>query len=101
MPCTPKKTLQAAKDSGNYAVVQVKENQKQLLDDCRVTAKHDAPVDTFVAPPSCGHGRIEHRECRVFECAYTTDAEWQSLIAQIIEVRRTREWKDAKTGQWR
>jgi hypothetical protein len=46
--------------------VQVKENQKQLLDDCRITAQKDAPVDTFIAPPESGHGRIEHRQCRVF-----------------------------------
>ena len=101
MRCTHKKTLQAVKDSGNEALTQVKENQKQLLDDCRITAAQDTPVDSFVAAPESGHGRIEHRECRVFDCLYTTDPEWQPLIAQIIEVRRIRERKDTKAKQWK
>ncbi len=81
-------------------MVQVKENQKQLLDDCRVTAAHETPVDTFVAPSESGHGRIEHRQCRVFDCLFTTDPEWQPLIAHIIEVRRVRECFNTRTKAW-
>ncbi len=81
--------------------MQVKGNQAQLLDDCRVVVAHEEPVDIFVAAPESGHGRIDHRSCRVFDCAYTTDAEWQPLIAQIVEVRRCREWLDRKTKAWK
>lgn len=82
-------------------MVQVKENQKQLLDDCRIAAQKDTPIDTFTAPVESGHGRIEHRECRIFNCLYTTDPEWQPLIQQIIEVKRLREWMDTKAKKWK
>ena len=32
---------------------------------------------------------------------YTTDPEWQPLIAQIVEVRRVRKWMDTKAKQWK
>ena len=81
--------------------MQVKGNQKQLLDDCQVTAKSETPVDAFIAPPESGHGRIEHRQCRVFSCLYTTDPEWMTFIAQVVEVKRVREWMDTKSKQWK
>ena len=80
--------------------MQVKENQKQLLDDCRITAANDTPVDSFTALPEKGHGRIEIRSCRVFECNYATDAQWMPLIAQIVEIRRERNVLNTKTNQW-
>jgi hypothetical protein len=100
MPCTPKKTLRAIKDSGNCGLVQIKENQKQLLDDCRATTRGDAPTASFSAPLEKGRGRIEQRSVRVFSCNYTTDPEWQPLIAEIIEVQRKREVLNTKTNQW-
>ena len=80
--------------------MQVKENQKQLLDDCRITAANDTPVDSFTAPPEKGHGRMETRSCQVFECNYATDAQWMPLIAQIIEIRRERSVFNTKTKCW-
>jgi predicted transposase YbfD/YdcC len=89
------------KGSGNDVLVQVKENQAQLLDDCRVVARNETPLDIFVAAPEKAHGRMEYRECRVFDCAYTTDPQWQPLIARIVEVKRVRECRDAKSKQWK
>lgn len=80
--------------------MQVKENQKQLLDDCRATIRGDAPLASFVAPPEKGRGRIEQRRLRVFACAYTTDHEWQPLIAEIIEVHRKRAVLNTQTKRW-
>jgi len=88
------------KDSGNNVIVQVKENQQQLLDDCRVTAQNETPLSVYAAPPESGRGRIEQRGCRVFECAFTTDPQWQTLIAQIVEVRRVRECFNTRTKCW-
>jgi len=81
-------------------VTQVKENQQQLLDDCCITARHDTPLDVYVAPSESGHGRIERRQCRVFDCGFTTDPQWQALIAQVIEVRRVRECFNTRTKRW-
>jgi predicted transposase YbfD/YdcC len=81
-------------------LAQVKENQKQLLDDCRVMARHDAPVDTFAATPEKAHGRMETRAIRVFDCTYTTDPGWQPLITQIVEAHRIREVFNTRKKCW-
>lgn len=82
-------------------MVQVKENQAQLLDDCEVVAFIETPIDSFFAPIEKAHGRIENRECFVFNCEFTTDPGWNELIAQIIVVKRKREWLDSKLKQWK
>jgi predicted transposase YbfD/YdcC len=79
----------------------VKGNQKELLDDCRVMAANDVPVDAFTAEPESGHGRVEQRSVRVFECHYTSDPEWTQWIVQVAQVHRVREVKDTKTGTWK
>ncbi len=89
------------KESGNAALAQVKENQKQLLYDCQMAARHEQRVDSFIAPTESGHGRIEHRQCHVFECEFTTDPEWKPLVAQIVQLRRIRECRDTRTKQWK
>jgi predicted transposase YbfD/YdcC len=88
------------KGSGNAIVVQVKDNQKQLLDDCRITAQNESPVECFSAPAEKARNRIEYRECRVFVCLYTTDSEWNGLIHHIIEVKRRTETFNTKTKLW-
>lgn len=80
--------------------MQVKDNQQQLLDDCCITARHDTPLEVYSAPSESGHGRIERRECRVFDCRFTTDPQWQELIAQIVEVRRLRECFNTRKKAW-
>ena len=100
MPCIPKKTLREVKASGNHAVVQVKDNQKQLFEDCLLTIANETPVDTFLSEKECGHGRIEQRRVRVFENLGNTDEAWEPLICQIIEVHRITERKKTKTKSW-
>jgi len=101
MPCTPKKTLKSAIESGNDVVIQVKGNQAQLLTDCELVALMEVPIDSFIAPPEKGHGRIESRECFVFNCEFTTDPEWENLISQIVVVKRQTEKLNTLTKNWK
>lgn len=88
------------KASGNDVIVQVKENQAQLLDDCQIVASVEQPRDSFQAPIEKGHGRIETRSARVFDFTFSTDPEWQECIKQVVEITRIREVKNTKTRQW-
>ena len=54
MPCTVKKTFEAARDSGNVLIAQVKANQPilhQTLEACRLT--HFFPVEHILDRDSC------------------------------------------------
>ena len=45
-----KKTLRAAVGTGNDVIVQVKENQKTLLNDCKIVADTSVPDDIYTEP---------------------------------------------------
>jgi len=94
------KTLQAAKDTGNEVIVQVKENQPTLLQDCRVTAETRAPDDVYQEPASKAHNRIERRRIEVFTQPMLSDADKWHLVEAVIKVDRHRNVFDTKTKQW-
>lgn len=94
------KTLEAAKESGNEVVVQVKENQKTLYHDCTTTAETMSPDDVYQEPISKARNRIERRKVEVFPPLLITDHDKWSLVKAIVKVERKRLVFDTKTKGW-
>ena len=101
MPCTVKKTLEAARQTGNEIIVQVKSNQKSLLEDCRDTALLEAASETYTSGAEKGRGRIERRKVEVFESFYMTNTKWEGLIREMVKVSRVRQLFDTKEKNWK
>jgi predicted transposase YbfD/YdcC len=101
MPCTVKKTLETARQTGNEIITQVKSNQKFLLEDCRDTALLEPASQTYAGPAEKGRGRIEQRKVEVFGNFSATDAKWDGLIREMIKVSRIRQVFDTKEKDWK
>jgi len=65
-----------------------------------MVASVELPKDSFEAPAEKAHGRIESRSAKVFDFTFSTDAEWQELASQIIEIKRIREVYNTKMKSW-
>ena len=100
MPCTVKKTFEAARDSGNALLAQVKANQPTLLVTLQTIAAEQPPVECFESIDPKGHGRHETRLVETFDVAGKLDAEWDGLIVQAARVTRLTWHKDTKSGLW-
>ena len=94
------KTLAAAKETGNDVIVQVKGNQKTLLNDCQATAETTPPDDVYQEPKTKTRNRIESRQVEVFTTMRMTDADKWSLVKAIVKVERKRLLFDTKSKQW-
>jgi len=94
------KTLTAAHETGNAVIVQVKENQPTLFQDCRVTAETQRPVEVYQEPMSKAHGRIESRKAEVFTPMRLTDPDKWAQVQAIIKVDRSRRIFDTRTKRW-
>lgn len=94
------KTLETAKDTGNEAVTQVKENQKTLFNDCQAIAQTTSPQDVYQEPTTKARNRIEHRTVAVFSPVKLTHAGKWSLVEAIVKVDRYRLSLDTKTKAW-
>jgi len=68
-----KKTLKAAKKSGNDVIVQVKGNQKILLNDCQRISETTAPDEVYQEAVTKTRNRIEHRTVEIFIAPTLTD----------------------------
>jgi len=101
MLCTVKKTLETALQTGNEIIVQVKSNQKFLLEDCRDTALLEPAFQTYVSPAEKARGRIEQRKVEIFGNFSATDAKWDGLIREMIKVSRIRQVFDTKEKDWK
>ena len=100
MPCTVKKTFEAARDSGNALLAQVKANQPALLVTLQAIAADQPPVECFESVDPKGHGRHETRLVETFDVIGKLDAEWDGLIVQAARVTRLTWHKDTKSGFW-
>ncbi len=94
------KTLKAAKKSGNDAIVQVKKNQKTLLNDCIKTSETVQASDSYKEPAEKSRNRIESRKVDVYEDMIITDTDKWNDVRAIVKVEREREVFDTKTKQW-
>ena len=99
-PCTVKKTFEAARDSGNALIAQVKANQQTLLDTFEAVAAADHPADSAQTIQRKRHGRQEHRLVETFDLDGQLGPAWEGLIKTAVRVTRLTWHKDTKTGLW-
>jgi predicted transposase YbfD/YdcC len=98
----PKKTVDIIKQQGNDALIQVKENQPQLLENCRSTATLCKPASVYTSAVEKSHGRIERRSAKVYDkTQWIEDEQWKGLIGSIGVVERHREILNSETKQWK
>jgi predicted transposase YbfD/YdcC len=101
MPSIAKKTLQTAKDTGNEVIVQVKQNQDTLFNDCQTLAKTTPPAEVYQEPLTKAHNRIESRKVELFISPRLTDAEKWALVKVVVKVERSRQVFETKTRTWK
>jgi predicted transposase YbfD/YdcC len=94
------KTLQTAKASGNEALVQVKGNQKTLLNDCQTITATTLPTEVYQEPITKTRNRIESRKVEIFVAPPLTDADKWALVKGVIKVERKRRVFETKTKLW-
>lgn len=95
------KTLQAAAETGNDVIVQVKKNQKTLLNDCKNINNTTTPDDIFTEPLEKKRNRIESRKAEVFLSPLLTDAEKWDSVEAVIKTDRFRQIFDTKKKEWK
>jgi len=101
MPSIAKKTLQTAKTTGNEVIVQVKGNQKTLLNDCQTLSATTAPNEVYQEPMTKSRNRIESRKVEIFISPALTDDEQWTLVKGVVKVQRFRQLLDTKTNTWK
>ncbi len=94
------KTLEAAKETNNDVIVQVKGNQKTLLNDCIAAGETMPPTAVYEEPLHKERNRIESRKAEVFQNIELTDHEKWNRINAIVKIDRKREIFNTKTKQW-
>ena len=92
------KTLDAVKGVGSDIIVQVKNNQKTLLNKCMAIADSNSCNDMSKEPCIKAHGRIESRTASVF-MANGLDSKWEH-VESIIKIKRDRMNYNTKTKEW-
>jgi hypothetical protein len=97
----PKKTLQTAKATGNEVIVQVKGNQKTLLNDCQSLSATTPPDEVYQEPVIKTRNRIESRKVEIFISPTLTDTEQWALVKVVVKVQRFRQFLDTKTNTWK
>jgi predicted transposase YbfD/YdcC len=96
-----KKTLHTAKETGNDVIVQVKGNQKTLLNDCRTIAATSHPDEVYQEPLTKSRNRIESRQVEIFISPTLTEAQQWALVKVVVKVTRYRQILDTKTNTWK
>lgn len=95
------KTLKIAKESGNEAIVQVKGNQKTLLNDCQTIAETTTPDEVYQEPVTKTRNRIESRKVEIFMAPTLTDDDKWNLVKVVVKVERYRQVFDTKSRSWK
>ena len=99
----PKKTFKIVKETWNDAILQVKENQKNLLKSCVDICKTEKSLDKH-SQLDKWHGRIENREVKVYNTVnqtFSLNEDWLNYTKNIIKVTRTRNVFCTKTKKWK
>lgn len=100
MRSTVKKTFEAARDTGNSLIAQVKTNQPTLYNTIEALCGATKPNDRDDTIDRKRHGRQEHRLVETFDVAGQLGPDWDGLIATAIRVSRLTWHKDTKSGSW-
>jgi len=95
------KTLEAAKETHNDVIVQVKRNQKTLFNDCKTTAETTPPNDVYQESVTKARNRIESRKVEVFTDVIISDEKKWRLVEAIVKVERRRQVFDTKAKSWK
>jgi predicted transposase YbfD/YdcC len=90
------KTLQTAKETGNEVIVQVKENQPTLLNDCQNISQTTIPDEVYQEPFTKTRNRIERRRVEVFLSPILTHQQKWYEVKAVIKVERYRRIFDTK-----
>ena len=92
------KTLDTVKKAGSDIIVQVKNNQKTLLNKCIAISDSNTCIEASKEPYVKAHGRIEARTAKVF-LAESLDPKWHH-VETIIKIERERMVLNTKTITW-
>ena len=93
------KTIEAVKASGNDFIVQVKNNQKFLLNNLKQIVNSEKNISKNKEPISKGRNRIETRIAKIYSAKNIQDDKW-SEIKIIIEIERKKQIFDTKKRIW-
>ena len=99
-----KKTLKAVKKSGNEAILQVKRNQKKLLENCQNATNKIKTTNKYTSREK-SRNRIETRKVEIYNDGskyFTADIkkQWGKYIKMIIKTERTRKEFNTKDKKW-
>ena len=95
------KTLEVAKESGNEVIVQVKDNQPTLLEDCKTISQTTTPHEVYQESVTKAHGRLETRTVSVFVDPQLTHNDKWKFVDAIVVVERHRELFDTRSKIWK
>jgi len=93
------KTIEAVKASGNDFIVQVKNNQKFLLNNLKQIVNSEKNISKNKEPISKGRNRIETRIAKIYSAKNIQDDKWAE-IKIIIEIERKKQIFDTKKRIW-
>jgi predicted transposase YbfD/YdcC len=94
-------TLEVAQATGNDVIVQVKENQKTLFNDCVSHAATHEPDAVYQEPTTKSHNRIERRQVELFLFPFFSDPSKWEPVEVLVKVNRFRKLFHPKTKTWR
>lgn len=96
-----KKTFEIAEQKNQGLIIQLKENQKELLENCRDIMRFTPPTQQYWEQ-NAQHGRIEDRQLRVYQNQgnFILDQQWHQLIKTIYQVERKVEKLNTQTKQY-
>jgi len=82
-------------------IVQVKGNQKTLLNDCLSLSETTIPADVYQEPVTKTRNRIESRQVELFISPTLTDGDQWDLVEVVIKVQRDRQLFNTQTKTWK
>lgn len=99
-----KKTLKLVKKSGNEAIIQVKGNQKKLLENCERATDKIKITDKHLSWEK-SRNRIEIRKTEIYSNVLKyfrleIKKQWSKYIKTIIKVKRTRKEFNTEDKKW-
>jgi hypothetical protein len=95
-----KKAFQAARETANVLIAQVKANQPTLYEALKTACANLSPLDQHSTVDRNRHGRQEHRLVETFDVTGKVGGEWDGLVAAVARVSRLTWHKDTKSGLW-
>jgi len=81
-------------------IVQVKGNQKILLQNCQKVCETKNPDDTYTEPISKARGRIEQRKTEIYLSPTFTNKDWD-LAKVVVKISRDVQEFSTKTKSWK